>query len=92
MAPTSYLAAFLLIIFVLMDFSCGLKCFLDTRGIYPPEDGTPVNTSEFRVFDCNLLGGDQKVCFYGILDKFLCNLRVFKKISRAASQKQISRA
>ena len=39
----------------------GIKCFLDTVGIPEPEPGEVVNTTTFRHFDCNLLGGEEKV-------------------------------
>ena len=40
----------------------GVKCFLDTAGRLPPKEGEPLNTSSFKQFDCNLMGGHENVC------------------------------
>ena len=41
--------------------SSGIKCYLDTSGIPEPMPGEVVNTTNFRHFDCSLLGGAEKV-------------------------------
>ena len=46
----------------LLPCSNGIKCFLDTIGIPEPKVDEIVNTTSFRHFDCNLLGGEDKVC------------------------------
>lgn len=58
----------IIIVFILLsiftDQSRGLKCYLDTVGILPPqEEGEAFNVSahNFREFDCNLIGKEEKV-------------------------------
>ena len=54
-----------LLLFALLPQAFGIKCFLDTAGMPEPEPGEVVNTTSFRHFDCNLLGGAEKVSEIG---------------------------
>jgi len=48
------------LLLVVLPHAFGIKCFLDTVGMPEPEPGEIVNTTSFRHFDCNLLGGEEK--------------------------------
>ena len=65
MLPIFVLSLLLLLLLALLPQAFGIKCFLDTVGMPEPEPGEIVNTTSFRHFDCNLLGGEEKVSEIG---------------------------